>query len=99
MGLPVAVVCVTVVTGIFTCLTQATSRMRHHNTLLQCYSLLEEEAAGGPAEILLPEPLTAEGYVIGSEQIRVGSYAARRSYVKQKKTGKILVDRIQFVDS
>lgn len=99
MGLPVAVLCITVITAAFTCLTKATEKMVDHNTLLQCYSILEESAVKDPAEVKLPDPLIAAGYVIGSEQIRVGSYTARRSYVKQGGNGRILVDRIEFAGS
>lgn len=96
MELPAAVALVTAMTGIFTCLVQATNRMNYHNTLLQCYSLLEEGAAKGKEAVFLPEFLAEAGYVMGEEQIPSGPYIAYRSYVKNEKTGKILVDRVEF---
>ena len=97
--IPVFLVLLAFATAITGCVSCSIQAMAHRNEMMQAYSLLEDDDAGWQDEVLSAKWKNTYGRnyekVVSTQE--VGPYILLVKEVRCKTTGKILVNRLEFI--
>ena len=97
--IPIFLAILTLATAITGCISCSILAMAHRNEMIQAYSLLEDESAAWSEEAISAEwkDLYENDYEKGVSTQKVGPYILLVKEMRNKTTGKVLVNRLEFL--